>query len=355
MARRRMKRGSWRFGALALALVASGAWFAWQSFSPFYAGRQQVTLLDLPRGTGSRRIAALLADAGAIRSQWAFLLVRALRPAAKLQAGEYRFHKPASAWEVFRRIERGDVFFYEITIPEGSNIFDIAGILDQAGVVSGEAFRKAASTPALIRDLAPNAPSLEGYLFPATYRITRHTTAPQLCRNMTDRFRRAWKSIAGVGDMHRLVTLASLVEKETGLDAERPLVASVFLNRLERNMRLECDPTTIYAAQLEARYRRGIHRSDLESRHPYNTYQHGGLPPGPIANPGLKSLDAALRPAQTGFLFFVASSNGAGGHVFTTNLVAHQRAVADYRRGQQKGKAASTDRGVSRSRKTTGD
>jgi UPF0755 protein len=353
MARRRIKR----FWPLTLASVtlAAGVWLAWKMQSPFYAGARPAALVDVPRGAGSRTMARLLADAGVIRSPWVFLLVRALRPSAKLQAGEYSFDQPASVWEVFRRIERGDIFFYEVAIPEGSNIFDIAAILDREGVISGAEFYREARNPAMIRDLAPAAPTLEGYLFPATYRITRHTTAAQLCRDMTGRFRRAWKSISGAGDPNRVVTLASLVEKETSVNGERPLVASVFLNRLDRHMKLDCDPTTIYAALLESRYRGRIHRSDLESRNPYNTYQHEGLPPGPIANPGLPSLEAALRPAQSEFLFFVANSNGSGGHVFTKNIEAHQRAVADYRRGQQKGKATNPARGVSRSRKTTGD
>ncbi|MBV9266091.1 MAG: endolytic transglycosylase MltG, partial [Acidobacteriaceae bacterium] len=181
----------------------------------------------------------------------------------------------------------------------------------------------------------PQAPSLEGYLFPSTYRVTHKTTARQLCRMMTDELRKQWKTLGGkdrTDQVHQIVTLASLVEKETAAPVERPEIASVFLNRLRLHMPLQCDPTTVYAALLENRYRGVIHKSDLASASPYNTYTHAGLPPGPIANPGLLSLKAALFPADTNFLYFVAKPNGAGAHVFSATLEEHERAVAEYRR-----------------------
>ncbi|HUQ91881.1 MAG TPA: endolytic transglycosylase MltG [Bryobacteraceae bacterium] len=294
-------------------------------------------LVDIPRGSGTLKIAELLADARVIRSPWYFTAVRAMRPRAALQAGEYRFSQPASVFGVFDRLARGDIFFYEVTIPEGSNLFDIGELLEEKRLIAAEDFRKTAMNPGLIRDLAPKAPSLEGFLFPATYRLTKHTTAVQLCENMTGRFRRAWKALNGPSkDVLRLVTLASLVEKETAVAEERPMVSSVFVNRLERGIKLDCDPTVIYAALREGRYRGKIFRSDLDHTNPYNTYQHAGLPPGPIANPGTKALEAALRPAQTDYIFFVAKADGSGGHVFSAGIEAHNRAVAEYRRGQQK-------------------
>jgi UPF0755 protein len=278
-----------------------------------------------------------LADAGVIQWPWEFTLMRVLHPSATLQAGEYRFDQSASPHDVFARIARGDVYFVEFTVPEGSNMFDIAALLNDSGVLDGDDFLRAASDPTPIRDLAPLAPSQEGYLFPATYRLSHAITAPGLCNMMTAQFRKEWKKLTaaetGAPAPHEIVTLASLVEKETRLPGERPLVAGVFANRLEKNMRLDCDPTTIYAALLDHRYSGAIHRSDLNSKNPYNTYQNDGLPPGPIANPGRDALAAALHPAQTKYLYFVAKPAGAGGHQFSATFAAHTKAVDDYRRG----------------------
>jgi UPF0755 protein len=291
------------------------------------------TVVEIPKGTSSAGVARLLAGAGVVRYRWQFLAVRALRPRAKLQAGEYKFDQPASAWEVFDRLARGDVFYYELTVPEGNNLFDIAAALDRLGVIRGEEFLKAAGDASLIRDLAPEAPSLEGYLFPDTYRITKHASAAQLCSQMTQRFRQAWAKLGVSQPAHPIVTLASLVEEETAREEERPVIASVFRNRLALGMPLACDPTAIYAALRDGRYRGEIFRSDLQSKNRYNTYQYGGLPPGPIANPGLSSLKAALHPADTGYLYFVARPDGSGAHVFSKQLEAHQRAVTRYRHG----------------------
>jgi UPF0755 protein len=266
-------------------------------------------------------------------------VARALQPSAKLQAGEYRFSRAASVREVFGRIARGDIYFFEFTAPEGSNIFDIAHALEIQHVMSGEDFLTAATDASSIHDLAPKAKTLEGYLFPSTYRLSHHTTAAQLCKQMTDEFRKEWRRLAAgrSADPHSTVTLASLVEKETGVREERPLIASVFTNRLEKGMRLECDPTTIYAALLDNRYRGAIHRSDLANGNPYNTYQNAGLPPGPIANPGAQAIAAALDPARTGYLFFVAKPEG-GSHHFSASLAEHEKAVVAYRHGSQKRK-----------------
>ena len=185
------------------------------------------------------------------------------------------------------------------------------------------------------RKLDPAAKTLEGYLFPATYRLSHSTSAAELCQMMTAQFRRQWKKLAGEAAPHQAVTLASLVEKETGLAEERPLIAGVFANRLRLRMALDCDPTTIYAALLDNRYHGTIHKSDLKSSNPYNTYQNPGLPPGPIANPGAEALAAALNPAQTEYLYFVAKSSG-GGHQFSKSLAEHDKAVKAYRHGKGK-------------------
>jgi len=322
---------------LLIALIFALAGLATAMLVTSYQGFKSEAYVDIPRGTGTAGIARELARDGVVRYEWEFWLARLLNPSANLQAGEYRFAKPASTLEVFARIERGDIYFFTFTVPEGSNIFDISGSLEAQGVMSSEEFLKAAEDPALIRDLAPKAGTLEGFLFPSTYRLSHKTTGAQLSKMMTDEFRKEWAKVSAGknADAGGTVTLASLVEKETAAEDERPLVASVFRNRLEQGMRLQCDPTTIYAALLENRYRGTIHKSDLASANPYNTYENAGLPPGPIANPGVQSLAAALDPADTPFLYFVAKPEG-GGHQFSATMAQHEKAVIAYRHATQR-------------------
>jgi UPF0755 protein len=254
-----------------------------------------------------------------------------------LQAGEYRFTKPAAVMDVYERIARGDVYYVVLAVPEGKNMFDIGALAEQAGLFAAADFVAAARDATLIRDLDPGAPTLEGYLFPSTYHVNRHTTPRRLCQMMTARFREVWRGLKAGVSVHRIVTLASLVEKEGKLAEERPKIAQVFQKRLRIGMKLDCDPTTIYAALLENRYRGVIHKSDLENGHPYNTYRHAGLPPGPIANPGLASIQAVLRPAETEYLFFVKRPDASGGHAFSETMAAHEANAAKFRNG---GKAA---------------
>jgi UPF0755 protein len=316
---------------LVVAILAAG--FLFYRVTHPYQGFTGVTYVDLPRGTSSAAMAGLLAQAGVVATRWDFLLARLANHGRVLQAGEYRFDHAASPMEVFRRIARGDVFYLELLVPEGKNMFDIGAAVEQLGLFDTAHFLQAAENPALIRDLDPQAPTLEGYLFPDTYHLSRHTTPEGLCRIMTGRFRDAWRSLRTGTNVHETVTLASMVEKESKLAAERPRIAGVFLNRLRIGMKLECDPTTIYAALLLDNYRGTIYRSDLDRQHPYNTYSRAGLPPGPIANPGVESLTAALHPAASGDLYFVARPDNSGGHEFSTNLAAHQAATERYRRG----------------------
>ena len=309
---------------------------AWALLTP-YQGFPAETFVEIPHGTGTAAIAQELTKEGVIRYSWEFELLRVVKPSTKLQAGEYRFAKAASALDVFNRIARGDIYFVEFTVPEGSNIFDIAKSIEAEGVMSAEDFLAAAEDPSLIRDLAPKAKTLEGYLFPSTYRLSHKTTPARLSKIMTDEFRKQWTKLSAgrAADPRSTVTLASLVEKETAAADERPVIASVFRNRLAQGMRLQCDPTTIYAALLENRYRGTIHKSDLASANPYNTYENAGLPPGPIANPGAESLRAALEPADTPFLYFVAKPAG-GGHQFSTTIAQHEKAVIAYRHATQR-------------------
>jgi len=328
-------------------LIAIGGAVAYLSLDGIYQGFRQPVNVEFPKGTSAQAMAEALARSGVVQYAWQFLFVRALNPSARLQAGEYQFTHADSPRQVFDRIVRGDVFFYELVVPEGSNIFDIAASIDRFGFMKGSDFLRAARDPSLIRDLAPQAPTLEGYLFPSTYRVTRGTSAEQLCRAMTDLFRKRWRELQTAGPTmaaNDAVTLASLVERETAIPQERPAIASVYRNRLRSGMALDCDPTTIYAALLDQRYHGTIYRSDLNNANNYNTYQHTGLPPGPIANPGIASLKAALAPADTDFLYFVAKPDGSGAHQFSRTIAEHNRAVQVYRRGTKQQAEAQAPR-----------
>jgi UPF0755 protein len=321
------------FALVLLAVIAAG--LAYVSLETAYQGFGAPVILDFPKGTSSQAMADQLAQSGVVRYSWQFLMGRALHPGKKLQAGEYLFSHADTPRNIFSRIQRGDVFFYELVVPEGSNMFDIAASLARFDFLQPAAFLRAARSPALILDLAPDAPTLEGYLFPSTYRITRATTEQQLCVMMTGVFRKHWRdfesSLPRGVPVNDIVTLASLVEKETAVPDERRIVASVYNNRLRNGTTLDCDPTTIYAALLDGRYRGAIYRSDLNNDNAYNTYRHAGLPPGPIANPGLASLQAALAPAETDYLYFVAKADGSGGHQFSRTMEEHNLAVERYR------------------------
>lgn len=315
-----------------LLLIAAGA--ALLTLSRPYQNFSSDQFVEFPKGTGSMEMARRLADAGVIPTPWHLLATRALRPNQRWQAGEYRFQKAATVWEVADRLRRGDVYLVELRIPEGYNLYDVSAAIEQAGLVKSADFLAEARRPVLIRDLAPQAPSLEGFLFPSTYHVPRKITAEALCRLFTDQFRKEWKAAGGASNVLATVTLASLVEKETGAGEERPIVASVYQNRLQKGMKLDADPTTIYAAMLEGVWRGTIYRSDLQRVHPYNTYAVAGLPPGPIANPGRAALAAALRPASTEFLYFVAKGDGTRRHNFSKNYADHQRAVVAWRKGK---------------------
>ena len=289
--------------------------------------------VDISPGTSATAIAAQLEGAGVIRSRYAFDLLRFVRR-GRLVAGEYRFDHPAPATEVYARLHRGDVYFVTLTIPEGYNIFDIAQAVASAGLGDHDGFLAAEqSQTALISDLSPNASSLEGFLFPDTYKFTRHSTPIQILTAMVHRFRKVsaqLKLASSGGSVADTVTLASLVEKEVAQPSERPLVAGVFLNRLSHGIPLATDPSVIYAALLEHRYRGTIYASDLHADSPYNTYRHTGLPPGPICNPGVAALKAAISPAHTDFLYFVADAQGHSR--FSATLKEHAEQVQQYRR-----------------------
>jgi UPF0755 protein len=342
MVRRRAKNtrkrgsGAARFllGVFLLCVVAAAA-VGWLLFVPF--GPSAETFVDLPPGLSALRIGSQLQDSGILRSEYAFYLLRAWQRGT-LKAGEYRFDHPASALEVYQRIARGDVYTRALIVPEGSNIFDIAARVEQAGFDTRKDFLAAAvQQVGLVADLDPRAKSLEGYLFPDTYRFARKAKSSQIVATMVHRFRAVAEQLGLKENLHQVVTIASLVERETAVDAERPLVASVFENRLKKNMPLMTDPSVIYGLELEHRWRGAIFRSDLSSDTAYNTYRRAGLPPGPVANPGIPSLRAAMQPADTSYLYFVAAGANAQGHsLFASTLDEHNRNVAGYRQALKK-------------------
>ncbi len=334
------------FTAFLILVLVAAIWLAWALNLPAQPSSTQFVLLR--PGSSSRRIAADLQSAGVIRSARAFLLLH-YALGSTLKAGEYKFDQPATARQIHDRLARGDIYVHTITIPEGYNLYDIAGVVQLAGLGSAQDFLNAARADvAFIRDLDPTATTLEGYLFPDTYGFTRTQSMHDMIAVMVHRFRRdatqlglicagnqpqppsSESGAAGCADIHAVVTMASIVEKETAAPEERAMVASVYYNRLQRHIALAADPTVIYAALVSGRHTGAIHQSDLQFDSPYNTYRHAGMPPGPIANPGRASLAAALHPASTDFLYFV--SDGNGHHRFARTLDEHSRNVAAYRR-----------------------
>jgi len=303
-------------------------WAAWQVYVPVTPPANASLLLH--SGYSTRRIASELKQAGAIRSELAFRLWHRLHRKMSLKAGEYRFDRPATVVEVHDRIVRGDICFHVVTIPEGYTIFDIAKLIEESGLGTAQDFLQVVRTHTqLIADLAPEAQSLEGYLFPNTYEFTRTQSLEEMAAEMVHQFRLVAQQEGLSSGVHRMVTMASIVEKETAVPEERPLVASVYYNRLRRRMLLGADPTVIYAELLTGTYTGSLHHADLSVESPYNTYRFAGLPPGPIGNPGQSSLAAAMHPAATKFLYFV--SDGNGHHRFARSLEEHNRNVAAYR------------------------
>jgi UPF0755 protein len=331
---RRKKKSSgaagFLLGILLVATLAAGA-AAWLVFVPY--GPQTEIFVDLAPGSSTPSIGRQLEAAGVVRSQFGFDLLRFVRR-GRLRAGEYRFDHPASVTEVYDRIARGDVYTIALIVPEGASVFEIAARAQQAGFCTRQEFLEAAvEQVGLIDDLDPSAKSLEGYLFPDTYRFGRTIGADGIIAAMVRRFRTAAAQLGLDENVHQTVILASLIERETAVNAERPLVASVFENRLAKNMPLMADSTIIYGLQLENRWRGAIYQSDLAHDTAYNTYLHSGLPPGPIANPGIPSLRAAMHPARTDYLYFVAAGNNPQGRsLFSSTLDQHTHNVAGYRR-----------------------
>ena len=314
---------------LLFAVVGFAAWLAWAVYTPVAPGGQKFVLLR--PGSTTRKIASELQQAGIIRSERAFVIWHALHRKRSLKAGEYLFEKTASLEEIHNRLARGDIYVHTVVIPEGFTMFDIADAVAQAGLGTREEFLKIAQSETdLIQDLAPEAKSLEGYLFPDTYEFTRTQSMHDIVAVMVHHFRQVAASMSLNTDVQQTVTMASIVEKETANPDERPMVAGVYYNRLTKRMALDADPSVIYAELLAGTYQGALHHADMAVNSPYNTYRFAGLPPGPIANPGKSSLEAAMHPTVSDYLYFV--SDGNGHHRFARSLEEHNRNVIAFRR-----------------------
>jgi len=321
-----------------LAVLAVGGWLAWALMTPVTPEGQKFVMLR--PGYSTRRIAAELEAAGVIRSRLGFILWHRLHRKQSLKAGEYLFDKTARTLDVYNRLVRGDIYVHTVVIPEGFTMFDIAQAVQDAGLGSSREFLAVAqSNTELISDLAPDAKTLEGYLFPNTYEFTRTQSMKDIAAAMVKQFRQVAEQIGlnASGQnayVQKTVTMASIIEKETAVPEERSVVASVYYNRLARNIALQADPSVIYAELLNGNYAGALHHSDMQFQSAYNTYTHSGLPPGPIGNPGRNSLEAALHPAQTDYYYFV--SDGNGHHRFSRSLEEHNQNVAKLRQAVQR-------------------
>jgi len=325
-----------RLFVFVLVLVALAAGYFYFTIHVPYRGFPDAGVyVDIPHGASLRTIAQLLEENGVVRNRVTFEILGRLKKRRRLEAGEYFFDHPVAAREVYDAIVNGRVFVKEFQVPEGFTMFDIADLAVSEGFVSRDEFLSAARDPSPVHDLAPDAPSLEGFLFPATYEFPRHMTGKGMTDAMVKKFRQEWLTLLPPGEppnhgVQSVVTLASLVERETPKPEERPHVAGVFENRLRIGQPLQCDPTVAYALTLAGVYNGKLTGADLHFASPYNTYQNRGLPPGPIANPGEAALRAALSPPPTDDLYFVA--NTEGGHFFSKTLREHNQNVARYRR-----------------------
>jgi UPF0755 protein len=327
-----LKRLFW-IAVLVAVIVAGGGWWLYSRIVEPYRGYSAAEVfVDIPPGVGPAAIGERLVEAGVVRDAVVFrAAVTVSGRARQLKAGEYRFTDPMHALDVVDKLARGDVHRRQLTFREGLTIGEMARVFEERGFGTAEDFRKAAMNAALVKDLDPAAPDLEGYLFPETYALARGTSAAEVVAQMVDGFRtvltpdlRAAASAAGL-TVRQLVTLASLVEKETGTPDERPLVAAVYTNRRKIGMGMQADPTVIYALQKAGTYDGNLTREDLQFDSPYNTYRYPGLPPGPIASPGRASLEASARPADVDYLYFVSKNDGT--HVFASSLAEHNRNV----------------------------
>ncbi len=323
-------------------LVGAGLCFVLLMFLALAFGYWAVTPKDrtgearvfvVRHGTSFSQVASQLQEEGLISSRYLFVLWgKLLGYGKKIKSGEYRISPAMPPVNILAVLAKGVVVTHTVTIPEGYTMRQIAAVLSEKGIVSAQEFLRVCMDPTVVSSYGLEGQSLEGYLYPDSYQFSRRLPAKLVVDVMVHRF---FEVVSPYMDrikekgmsLRKVVTLASIVEKETGLASERPLIASVFLNRLKKGMRLESDPTVIYAIR---DFNGNLTRKDLARRTPYNTYVVKGLPPGPIANPGIDSIRAVLYPADTSYLYFVSKNDGS--HYFSSTLAQHNRAVARYQK-----------------------
>jgi UPF0755 protein len=318
------------------ALAGAAAYYGFNRVYESYKGYEAPEVfVEVPPGAGPVAIGERLVDAGVVQDAMTFRGALWMSGRARdLKAGEYRFTESMTPLQVIDKIARGDVYRRTITFREGLIIPEMARVFEESGFGSAGEFVKAASDPSAIKDIDREAPDLEGYLFPETYALPRNTPAATLVAQMVSFFEKAFppelrEAVKARGlTVRQAVTLASLVEKETAVDGERPIVAAVYLNRHRIGMPMQADPTVIYALQKAGRYNGNIRRDDLQFDSPYNTYRYPGLPPGPIASPGRAALEAVAKPADVDYLYFVSRNDGS--HVFARTLEEHNRNVREW-------------------------
>jgi len=335
----------WLVGAILAFLLLLGGpaiWLQHELNTPYFGAAGLGSFVDISRGAGIGAIADALKAGGALRHKLPFLLyVRWTGQARHLRAGEYRFTSPARPARIVQRLVQGDVYFRTVTIPEGLTARETIALLVRVGFSNEKEMEELINRVDWIADLDPRAGSLEGYIWPETYRFSRHTTPEEMLKAMVTQFRVRMSSLLAANPLPsgwsipQIVTLASMIEKEAKTADERRLVASVLRNRLRLKMPLSCDPTIIYALKMAGTYAGSLHKANLGMASAYNTYTHPGLPPGPIANPGADSLQAALEPAPSDYLYYVSRNDGT--HFFSKDLRTHLQAVARYQTRRHSG------------------
>lgn len=301
---------------------------------PADPSHNELTLVEIPENSRFKDLAQQLETKGIIRSRWPLILIAKFQEKDVLvKAGEYQLSPAMTPLQILSIITEGKIFLRRFTVKEGMSIKEIGPLIEEVGIVSQQDFQGALSDRALLQSLGVPGDSFEGYLFPETYQFPRGTKPQRMVTAMAEQLKKVWDPSWDQRlqelqlTKHQLMTLASIIEKESGKVDEQPLIASVFYNRLRSGMRLQSDPTVIYGIP---NFNGNITRADLEKPTPYNTYTIDGLPPGPICNPGLTAIQAALKPASTNYLYFVG--NGQGRHVFSENLDDHNRAVNEFQR-----------------------
>jgi UPF0755 protein len=302
--------------------------------SPYSGFSEEGKYVYIEPGKNLTQISRQLYDERVVPNRWFFkTMVRLSGKADNIMAGEYYFQQGSSLLQIYNKLIKGEVYLHKLFIPEGADLMDIAEIFQENGICSRDEFFALTSNTDHMNDILPGAKNLEGFLFPDTYYYAKGTKPLELLKMMKQKFYDVFNPLIKNSNSEPkldVIILASLIEKETSIAEEKPLIASVFYNRLKKNIPLQCDPTIIYTLKKENRYDGNLKRIHLKLNSPYNTYINPGLPPGPICNPGVQSLKAALNPLKTDYLYFVSKNDGT--HYFSRSLREHNQAVSKYQK-----------------------